>query len=110
MDRHRASGLHAFDDIECRSVIDRPKVAHGGFALLGGEHRRDQRQTFALALAVVPLGILFIEKPRVLQQNAREIAAGAMGIDRAAVTRLDQQRQTARVIEVRWLRITASIC
>src|SRR3569833_201428 len=93
--------LHAIRDIEHRVVVHRAKIPQCGLRLLCGIARFDEGQVFALTLAVVPFGVLLVEKARVLEQDAREVAARAVGVDGAAVAGLDQQGQTPGMIEVR---------
>ena len=81
-------------------VIQGLEAVHGGLGILHRVQGLDGLQSFALALAVIPLGILFVDEAGVLEHDAAQVAGGAMGIDWPGEAGLDQQRQAAGVVQV----------
>ena len=82
------------------AVVDRLEAVHGGLRIVDRVKRLDGVQTLAGALAVFPLGVLFLQVAGILEHDAAQVAGGAVGEHGAAVTGLDQQWQATGVIQV----------
>ena len=95
---HRRHALAQLDRLTVLAGGDELKDVH---RVLGSVERLDRFAARALALAVLILGVALLNVSGVEQHDAHEIRRQAGGQDAAREAALDQQRDAARVVDVR---------
>ena len=100
MSRVLKAQLHARQDFFLDIIVEHLKLAHGLLGVAARVQRFDEALALALTPAVLVFRVLLVQRSRVLEHDVAQVARRAVGVDRPAVTGLDQQRQAAGVIEV----------
>ncbi len=95
---HRRHALAQLDRLTVLAGGDELKDVH---RVLGGIERLDRLAARALALAVLILGVALLNVGGVEQHDVHEIRRQAGGQDAARKAAFDQQRDAARVVDVR---------
>ena len=95
---HRRHALAQLDRLTVLAGGDELKDIH---RVLGGIERLDRLAARALTLAVAVLGVALLNMSGVEQHDAHEVGGHTGGQDASGKAALDQQRDAARVVDVR---------
>ena len=95
---HRRHALAQLDRLTVLAGGDELKDVH---RVLGSVERLDRFAARALALAVAVLGVALLNMSGVEQHDAHEVGGHTGGQDASREAALDQQRDAARVVDVR---------
>ncbi len=93
-------GTDAGSQVERRVVGRFPHLPQHLIDVIHVKGRREGLLAGALAFAVDALDVLLLELGAVAQNQTRQFDGRRCGVDRPPITRLDQQRQTPRVVEM----------
>ena len=92
---------HALAQLDALAVFADGEELKDIHRVLGGVERLDRLAARALTLAVAVLGVALLNMSGVEQHDAHEVGGHTGGQDASREAALDQQRDAARVVDVR---------